>query len=214
MARRMARRRQRNELRRARPANERASSGGATRVSKPRGSFPSGAITVVLVAGSRGWGEAVRRYAEAAGDLRVVAEASDARTAVALVRTHRPAVVLVDRKIWRNRGPFSVAAALREAHRAARILAVARRADDAFALRVIRDGGHGVMAEEALARQVPKAIRCLAAVQAWLTRAQDARVLAALWRMKEEGRGADAGFGRGRRRYAYSGYVNGQIAPW
>ena len=169
-------------------------------MSKPRGSFPSGAITVVLVAGSRGWGKAVRRYAEAAGDLRVVAEASDARTAVALVRTHRPAVVLVDRRIWRNRGPFSVASALREAHRAARILAVASRADDAFTLRVIRDGGHGVMAEEALARQLPEAVRCLVAGQAWLTRAQDARVLAALWRLKEGGRGAGAGFGRGRRR--------------
>jgi two-component system nitrate/nitrite response regulator NarL len=132
----------------------------------------------------------------------VVAEASDARTAVALVRTHRPAVVLVDRKIWRNRGPFSVAA-LREAHRAARILAVASRADDAFTLRVILDGGHGIITEEALARQLPEAVRCLVAGQAWLTRAQDARVLAALWRLKglkAGGRGAGAGFGRGRRR--------------
>jgi hypothetical protein len=50
---------------------------------------------------------------------------------------------------------------------------------------VIRDGGHGVIAEGALAQHLPKAVRCLVARQAWLTRAQDARVLAALWRMKE-----------------------------
>ena len=193
----MARRPHTHELRSARPPNESAFSGCATGVSKRRrGSFPSGAITIVLVAGSGGWGEAVRRCAEVAGDLRVVAEASDARTAVALVRTHRPAVVLVDRKIWRHRGPLSVASALREAHRAARILAVASRADDAFTLRVIRDGGHGVIAEETLAGHLSKAVRCLVAGQAWLTRAQDARVLAALWRMKEGDRGAGADFGQ------------------
>jgi hypothetical protein len=67
-------------------------------------------------------------------------------------------------------------------------------------LRVIRDGGHGVMAEEALSRQLLKAVRCLVTGQAWLTRAQDAQVLAALWRLKEGSRGAGAGFGRGRKR--------------
>jgi DNA-binding NarL/FixJ family response regulator len=187
-------------LRKSRTAYKSESDRGAAAVSKPRGSPPGPTITMVLVAGSAGWDGAVRRCAEAAEDLLVVGEASDARSAVDLVKRHRPAVVLVDQKFWRRRRPFSVASLLRHAHRGTRILAVTSRTDDAFALQVIRDGGHGVMVEEALARQLPKAVRCLVAGQAWLSRAQEARVLAALLRMRQGGRGASAGLGGRRRR--------------
>lgn len=143
-------------------------------------------ISVVVAAGPVGWAELARRCLETTSDVRLVAAASDSEQAVAVVRLHRPAVVLVDREVPRA-GMLAAVPGLRQANPSVRLLAVTGHPDDSFALQVIRRGGHGVIAEEAFARHLAKAVRCLAAGQAWLTRAQEAQVLGALWEMAGPG---------------------------
>lgn len=147
----------------------------------------SAPIRVVMAAGPAAWTPVARESLAAVRGARVVAEAADADQAVAVVGTHRPSVVLVDQALAPP-GPAGLVAALRRACPAARIIAVSPAADDARALDVIRQGGHGLMAEAALASQLAKVVRCLAAGQVWLTRRQEGQALTALWQTTEPGR--------------------------
>lgn len=145
-------------------------------------------IAVVVAARPGRWSEMARRCLEPEEDLQVVAESTDAERTITLVRTHRPVVVLLDREIPR-RGALRVMPEFRRARRPPRVLAVARERDDGFAVEVIRGGGHGLMVEEALPAYLPKAVRRLAAGETWLTRAQEAQLLAALWHLTNGNRG-------------------------
>lgn len=139
-------------------------------------------IPVVLAAAPGGWGELARRCLEREQDLRLVAQAADAERAIAAVNAYRPVVVLLDQGIPRL-GVLGLLPELRRARRPPRILTVAREADDALALEVARRGGQGLMPEEALARLLPRAVRCLAAGEAWLSRTQEPRVLEEFWQL-------------------------------
>jgi DNA-binding NarL/FixJ family response regulator len=141
---------------------------------------------VVIAAGPASWSAAARESLRAQLGTRLVAEATDADRAVAAVTAHRPSVVAVDHAMLpaRDRG---LVAALRRAYPPARILAVSSDAGDVQALDVIRQGGHGLLAEAVLPGLLAKAVRCVAAGQAWLTRRQEAQALAALWQAAEGG---------------------------
>lgn len=141
-----------------------------------------GPIAIVVVAALGGWGELAQRCLELEQDLRVVAAVTEAERALAAVQAHGPVVVLLDEKIPR-RGALGVLLDLRQTRRPPRVLAVARERDDAFALEVVKRGGQGLMAEETLAALLPKAVRRVAAGEAWLTRTQEAQVLTALWQL-------------------------------
>lgn len=125
-----------------------------------------------------------RRCLGANGKVRVVAEVAEGDRAVAAVKAHRPAVVLLDREIP-DQGALGVLPELRQAHWPTSVLAVSPVNDDAYALEVVEHGGQGLMAEEALPAYLPKAVRRLAAGEPWLTRAQEAQVLRALWQHAE-----------------------------
>lgn len=126
----------------------------------------------------------VRRYLGTNGEVRVVAEVADGDRAVAAVNTHRPTVVLLDREIP-HQGALGVLPELRQAHWPTSVLAVSSMNDDTFALEVVKHGSQGLMAEEALPAYLSKAVRRLAAGEAWLTRAQEVRVLRTLWQLAE-----------------------------
>ena len=136
-------------------------------------------ISVVVAPGAAAWGEAARQRLRGERDLRVVADTADERRVLKVVKAHRPAVLVVDRQISAD-GMLAVVAVLRAAHPSLRVLAITESPDDDFAVFTVRRGGHGVMAEEALESLLPKAVRCLAAGEAWLSRTQEAQVATAL----------------------------------
>ncbi len=147
-----------------------------------------GPIAVVVVAAPGGWGELARRCLELEQDLRVVAAVTEAERALAAVETHRPIVVLLDQKLPRL-GALGLLPKLRKARRPPRVLAIAREPDDDFAVEVVKRGGQGLMAEETLGTLLVKAVRRVAAGEAWLSRTQEPRVLEALWQLAGSGNG-------------------------
>jgi len=151
-----------------------------------RRATPPVPITVVLAIGRARWGSVARARLEAERSIRIVAEVGDGPGAVAVVRANRPAVIVVDRDLSPG-GALGVLPALYQVSPAARALAVTAKWDDAFALNVVRVGGKGVMVEEMVGMHLVKAVRCLAAGETWLTRAQEAQVLAALWQLVPPG---------------------------
>lgn len=135
-------------------------------------------IEVLVLAGAAPWRDVARRCLETVPGVHVLTEPAERAAAALPGRKCRPAVLVMDRRLWEDRSAWR----LRRARARPRILTVTGRADDAFALRVVRGGGHGVMTEAALEAYLPKAVRCLAAGQTWLTRVQEARAVDALWR--------------------------------
>jgi len=173
------------------PASHRSPRGhGSSRSSatRPARGAP---ITVVLAAGHARWVARARLQLEAQENVQVVAEAQDVPGAVAAVTAHRPTVVLLDQRIFPG-GAARVLPVFRQASPRSRVLMVTPSAADAFVLDVVRRGGHGVLWEDALHTHLIKAIGCLAAGQAWLTRGQEAQVLASLWELTAAG-GSRAG---------------------
>lgn len=147
-----------------------------------------GPIAVVVVAAPGGWGELARRCLEIEQDLRVVAAVTEAERALAAVRTHRPIVVLLDQDLPRL-GALGLLPKLRRGRRPPRVLAIAREPDDEFAVEVAKRGGQGLMSEETLGTLLAKAVRRVAAGEAWLSRTQEPRVLEALWQLAGSGNG-------------------------
>ena len=144
-------------------------------------------IAVVVAPGGRGWGDVARQCLEADDAVDVVVEAANGDPAAVPARARGPVVVVVDRGIVEAR-PHPVLPSARRPRRRARVLAVAREPDDAFALDVVKRGGHGVLPEDSLPLQLLKAVRCVAAGEVWLSRVQEGFVLETLWRLVRERR--------------------------
>lgn len=142
---------------------------------------------MVVASGGRGWGDVARQCLEADDVVEVVVEAANGDPTAVAARARGPVVVVVDRGIVEAR-PYAVLPSARRPRGHARVLAVAREPDDAFALDVVKRGGHGVLSEDSLPIQLPKAVRCVAAGQVWLSRVQEGVVLETLWRLVRERR--------------------------
>ena len=147
-----------------------------------------GPIAVVVVAAPGSWGELARRCLELEQDLRVVAAVTEAERALAAVRAHRPIVVLLDQDLPRL-GALGLLPKLRRGRRPPRVLAIAREPDDDLAVEVAKRGGQGLISEETLETLLAKAVRRVAAGEAWLSRTQEPRVLEALWQLAGSGNG-------------------------
>lgn len=157
-------------------------------------------IVIVVAGGPTRWGEVARRSVKGEIDMRLLIEVEDGEGALVATRAHRPTIVLVDEDILRGEG-LDLIRRIRRASRRASVLAVTRREDDAFAIRVVSHGGHGAMAEDTLLDELPRAVRAVATGQTWLTRRQEGHALETLWRLAPAGgrpqRSATSRAGRG-----------------
>jgi len=137
-------------------------------------------IPVIVAAGRSPWGAVARRRLKAAPGIRLLAEVSDTARALGLVGRLRRAVVVIDREIP-EAGSLALTRALRMVHPSTRVLVVVADPDSAFTVEAVMAGGHGAIPAPALARQLPKAVRTVAAGEIWLSRRDQAHVLEALW---------------------------------
>jgi len=151
----------------------------------------------VLLVGPRRWTDPARGSLETEADLQVVAEAADQAQAVAAVRAHRASVAVIDEECLGS-DPVPALSALRHAHARTRVLVVTRDADDAYALEIVRSGGHGVIPEASLPSAAGKAVRAVAGGQVWLTRSQEGLILAALRQFDAAAITASSRIARGR----------------
>lgn len=101
----------------------------------------------------------IRRLLEQLPDMNVVAEAENGETALALVRAHKPDVVLLDLKMPGIDG-WEVTRRLKKTHPNIKVIAVtATNADPMFPGRLLQLGAMGYLTKESNADEMALAIR-------------------------------------------------------
>lgn len=111
--------------------------------------------------------QALRHLLELEGDIRVVAEAGDGATAIALVEQHHPDVVLLDISMPAMDG-IAATARLRESYPDIGIIILTMFAEDAHIIRAIRAGANGYLLKNTESSRVIDAIRAVAKGQSIL----------------------------------------------
>ncbi len=100
----------------------------------------------------------LRRIVEESGDMAVVAEASDGREAIRLVREHRPDVAVIDISMPEI-GGLEVIHRLRPEFPGLPILILTMHEEQQYAVRVIEAGAMGFITKKSAPEQLVKAIR-------------------------------------------------------
>lgn len=101
----------------------------------------------------------IRRLLEHLADMTVVAEAENGETALALVRSHKPDVVLLDMKMPGIDG-WEVTRRLKKTHPSVKVIAVTTaNADPMFPGRLLQLGAMGYLTKESDADEMAMAIR-------------------------------------------------------
>jgi len=100
----------------------------------------------------------LRRIVEESGDMAVVAEASDGREAIRLVREHRPDVAVIDISMPEI-GGLEVIHRLRPEFPGLPILILTMHEEQQYAVRVIEAGAMGYITKKSAPEQLVKAIR-------------------------------------------------------
>ncbi|MFT3837330.1 MAG: response regulator transcription factor [Myxococcaceae bacterium] len=115
-------------------------------------------ITVALADDQTLVREGIRRLLELEADFRVIAEAGDGEAAIAMVRQHRPDVLLLDVRMPKKTG-LEVLAALEGAVPA---LVLTTFDDDAVAVQALKLGAKGFLLKDVTRQQLAEAVRTLA----------------------------------------------------
>ncbi len=115
-------------------------------------------IRVVIVDDQELIRSALTMMVESQPDLRLVGEAADGLEALALVRSRRVDVVLMDLRMPRLDGIAATATITRE-FPATRVVALTTFDEDDYAFRAIRAGASGFLLKDARAEQIVDAIR-------------------------------------------------------
>ena len=102
--------------------------------------------------------EGLRRIVEESGDMAVVAEASDGREAIRLVREHRPDVAVIDISMPEV-GGLEVIHRLRPEFPNLPILVLTMHEEQQYAVRVIEAGAMGYITKKSAPEQLVTAIR-------------------------------------------------------
>ena len=100
----------------------------------------------------------IRRLLDDLQDMTVVAEAADGETALALVKTHHPDVVLLDMKMPGIDG-WEVTRRLKKSHPNIKIIAVTSMSAAPLPSRVLQLGAMGYLTKESGAEEMAAAIR-------------------------------------------------------
>ena len=118
----------------------------------------------------------IRQFIELAGDIRVVAEASDGREACRLAAEYRPEVVVLDIQMPHMTG-IEVTRWLREQNLPCGILVLTAYDDEPYVQAVLRAGANGYVLKTADPLEIAQGVRDVAAGKAVLDAALAVRLL-------------------------------------
>jgi two-component system, NarL family, response regulator NreC len=152
--------------------------------------------------------DGLRRLIDATADLHVVATASDADSAIEVVRRERPDVLVLDLSMPGG-GGLEVARRVREMELPTKIVVLTMWAEDRYVLEAVRVGVAGYVLKRSADRELLEAIRTVGRGDAYLTPTA-IRLLLATQRAEPEGRSLSA---REREvlRYTARGFSNLEI---
>ncbi|MDH7515535.1 MAG: response regulator transcription factor [Bacteroidota bacterium] len=105
--------------------------------------------------------EGLRVLLEAEGDIHVVGEASDGRTAIALVADRQPDIVVMDITMPELNG-IDATRRIREEYPSTRVVILSMHATREHVFRAIRAGADGYVLKESAANEVVSAVRSVA----------------------------------------------------
>ena len=111
--------------------------------------------------------DGLRRLIDTTGDMRVVATATDAASAIDLAGEHRPDVLVLD--ISMPGGGLEVARRVREMELPSRIVILTMFAEDRYVMEAVRLGAAGYVLKRSADKDLLEAIRAVAAGEAYLT---------------------------------------------
>jgi len=112
--------------------------------------------------------DGLRRLIDATPDLRVVATARDAESAIAVVRQERPDVLVLDLSMPGG-GGLEVARRIREMEPPTKIVVLTMWAEDRYVLEAVRLGVAGYVLKRSADRDLLEAIRTVGRGDAYLT---------------------------------------------
>jgi two-component system, NarL family, response regulator NreC len=152
----------------------------------------------------------LQRLIDSKSDMRVVATATDATTAIEAVRGHRPDVLVLD--VSMPGGGLEVARRLREMELPTKIVILTMYAEDRYVMEAVRLGAAGYVLKRAADTELIDAIRAVAVGDAYLTPAAVRLLLAT--QQSENGRAEPALSPREREvlRFTARGFSNLEIA--
>lgn len=116
------------------------------------------AIRVVLADDHAVVRQGIRDFLEEAGDIAVVAEASDGEEATALIRQHQPDVAILDVRMPAATG-IEVTRRVRQESPATGVLILTAYDDDPFVLAALQAGANGYVLKTAEADEIIAAVR-------------------------------------------------------
>lgn len=154
--------------------------------------------------------DGLRRLIDSTGDMKVVATATDAASAVAAAQEHRPDVLVLD--ISMPGGGLEVARRVREMELPSKIVILTMFSEDRYVMEAVRLGAAGYVLKRSADKELLEAIRAVAAGEAYLTPAAVRLLLAT--QQSEHGRVEPALSSREREvlRFTARGYSNLEIA--
>jgi len=114
--------------------------------------------------------------------VKIIGETRRGRETVALVSQRRPTLLVIDLALPPS-GGLPVLAQVRKRSPKTRVLAIDEHLDEQRVLRVAKAGAYGYMLGEAIPTHLGKAVRVMAAKEAWLSRKLMARVVDELQRL-------------------------------
>ena len=117
-------------------------------------------ITVVLADDHQILVDALRRLIDATGEMRVVATANDAETAVAAVLEHRPTVIVLD--ISMPGGGLEVIRRIQEFGSPTKVVVLTMYGEERYVLEAVRLGARGYVLKRSADRDLLEAIRTVA----------------------------------------------------
>lgn len=111
--------------------------------------------------------DGLRRLIDSTGDIKVVATATDAASAISLTQEQRPDVLVLD--ISMPGGGLEVARRVREMDLPTRIVILTMFAEDRYVMEAVRLGAAGYVLKRSADKELIEAIRAVAAGDAYLT---------------------------------------------
>lgn len=127
-------------------------------------------IRVLVVDDEALFRQGIARLVDAAPDLEVVAQAADGREAVAMVRAHRPDVVLLDMQMPVMDGLSAASEILRDQHGPAPAVVILTSFPyDRYIVPALRLGAAGYLLKDSTVEELHRGIRAAAAGEAMLS---------------------------------------------
>jgi DNA-binding NarL/FixJ family response regulator len=129
---------------------------------------------------------AMRMMIERIDGLAVVAEAYNGRDAVALARTHRPDLVIMDISMKDLNG-IEATAQIKQSQPETRVMILSSHTSEDFVRRAIKAGAEGYMVKDALAAELPAAIAAIMQGNTYLSPSISRHVMSGLREPAERG---------------------------